>query len=291
MPIIIHNSANEQLNHLTRINAADLLRAFELERSPLRGLLEIISWPATQRLARQVQTFDNLVGSAGLRSAGAWLLGQYIDRFAVSGQANIPRSGPVLLVANHPGLFDTVGLFTAIPRDDLLVIAADRPFLRALPHISRRLITLNEATNDRLRVVRQATRHLRSGGALLTFPAGRIEPDPASMADADATLPEWAENVTAFARLVPALPVVPMIVSGVISQAALDHPFAQLRGPEQRAWLAATTQLLFPWLQPALMQVQIGALLNSDGIKIGPAVVAEAAALINAALPTQRGQP
>ena len=85
------------------------------------------------------------------------------------------------MLANHPGMTDTVALLAALAgRPDLRVIAGDRPFLRALPHVARSLILLPEGGGAHLPVLRAAIAHLQQGGALLTFPAGCIEPDPAT---------------------------------------------------------------------------------------------------------------
>src|SRR4030067_335375 len=60
----------------------------------------------------------------------------------------------------------------------------------------------------------------RNGGFVLTSPAGQIEPDPASMPGAVASLQDWSESIAIFARLVPQAQVVGAIVSGGIWPAA-----------------------------------------------------------------------
>lgn len=247
------------LDELTRINSDDLLKALGLKgvRRP-RRLLELMCRPPARRLARQILTYDALVAAAGLQVAGAWALGQYVGSVAVEGRDAVPRSGPLLIVSNHPGLYDTIALFAAIPRGDLRIVAADRPFLRALPNTSRYLITIDEEGTERIGVIRAATRHLRSGGALLTFPGGRIEPDPAVMPGAIAALERWSSSIAVFARMVADLTIVPAVVSGVLSRAALRHPLAHLRGPEHHQLLAATLQIVFPSLQRSTLRVAFG---------------------------------
>lgn len=57
------------------------------------------------------------------------------------GRELIPAAGPVLAVANHPGVIDALSLMLALEaRHDLKVVALDRPFLRALPGVAARLI-------------------------------------------------------------------------------------------------------------------------------------------------------
>jgi 1-acyl-sn-glycerol-3-phosphate acyltransferase len=273
-------------DELTKINTQDLLTAFGLSRVRRgRGLLELLCQPPARRLARQILMYDSLVASAGLQVGGAWALGQYVRNVEVQGQHLLPRSGSVLIVSNHPGLYDTIALFAAIPRCDLRIVAADRPFLRALAHTSRYLITVAEATKS-IGGTRAAARHLRSGGALLTFPGGRIEPDPAVLPGAAAALDDWSESISMFARLVADLTVVPVVVSGVLSSAALRHPLANLRGHQHRQLLAATLQVVFPSLQRGTVRVSFGSpivpgmLRDGGGADVSTSIIAECRRLI-----------
>ncbi|MDQ3921750.1 MAG: 1-acyl-sn-glycerol-3-phosphate acyltransferase [Actinomycetota bacterium] len=245
---------------LTRVCVDDLLSAFGVGslRRGRRPLELLFRFPA-QRLAHQVATYDRIVGELGLGAGGAWMLERMARSAEVEGQKNIPRQGPLLIVANHPGLTDTVVLFAAIPRSDLCVVAAERPFLDVLPNTSQYLLTMSETSSERFRLLRSATRHLRGGGAILTFPAGRIEPDPAVLPGAIEALEHWSASADLFARLVPRLAVVPAVVSGVLSPAALRNPLTFLRRrPEDRQWLAATLQVMVPALRNVTVRVAFG---------------------------------
>ena len=174
------SGSEELLERLTRLCVDDVISAFGLGGvSHGRAVMESISRIPARRLARQILTYDRIVGESGLGTGGAWALKRLSRNTRIEGQENVPRGGPLLLVSNHPGLADAVALFAATPRDDLRVIAADRPLLEALPNTSRYLLTVTETSAGRSGVVRAAARHLRGGGAVLTFPGGRIEPDPA----------------------------------------------------------------------------------------------------------------
>ncbi len=209
----------ERIEALTRLCVADMLSAFGLNEAR-RGVagrpLELLARIPARRLAREVATYDGIVGEAGLGAGGTWALGRMARRVEVEGRENVPPEGPLLLVANHPGLADALALFATVPRRDLRVVAAERPFLAALPNTSRYLISVSEASPRRFGAVRVATRHLRDGGAILTFPGGKIEPDPAVLPGAVEALERWSESLDLFARLVPGLTVVPAVVSGVI---------------------------------------------------------------------------
>lgn len=252
-----------QITTLTRVCADELLYAFGLggllQRGVARRPLELLSRVSARRLARQVATYDRVVGESGLRAGGAWALERMARRVEVEGRENVPREGPLLIAANHPGLGDSLALFATIPRTDLRVVAAVRPLLDALPNTSRYLLTVAEASPGRFGLVRAATRHLRDGGAVLTFPGGRIEPDPAVLPGAAEALERWSASVGLFARLVPGLTVVPAIVSGVLSPTALRNPLIFLRRKrEDREWLAATLQMMTPMLRNVTTRVAFG---------------------------------
>jgi putative hemolysin len=243
--------------------ADELLSAFGLggllQRGVARRPLELLSRVSAQRLARQVATYDRVVGESGLRAGGTWALERMARRVEVEGKENVPREGPLLIAANHPGLGDSLALFATIPRTDLRVVAAVRPLLDALPNTSRYLLTVAEASPGHFGLVRAAIRHLRDGGVVLTFPGGRIEPDPAVLPGAVEVLERWSASVGLFARLVPGLTVVPAIVSGVLSPTALRNPLIFLRRKrEDREWLAATLQMMTPMLRNVTTRVAFG---------------------------------
>ena len=277
-----------QITTLTRVCADELLSAFGLGGLPQRGVarrpLELLSRVSARRLARQVATYDRVVGESGLRAGGAWALERMARRVEVEGRENVPREGPLLIAANHPGLGDSLALFATIPRTDLRVVAAVRPLLDALPNTSRYLLTVAEASPGRFGLVRAATRHLRDGGAVLTFPGGRIEPDPAVLPGAAEALERWSASVGLFARLVPGLTVVPAIVSGVLSPTALRNPLIFLRRKrEDREWLAATLQMMTPMLRNVTTRVAFGQPVRVEdpsGMVVDRAVQEEARCLI-----------
>jgi putative hemolysin len=250
-------------------------------------VLEALSRIPAWRLARQVLTHDRIVGETGLRAGGAWALGRLSRETRIEGQDNVPREGPLLLVSNHPGLADAVALFAATPREDLRVIAADRPFLDALPNTSRHLLTVSETLKGHLGVARAAARHLRGGGAVLTFPGGRIEPDPAVLPGAVEALDLWSSSVDLFARLTPGLTVVPVVVSGVISPSALRIPLTRLRRRRRdREWLAATLQVLVPALRNVDARVEFGRPIFAEpGAAVSGAVIEETRRLMEAPFP------
>jgi hypothetical protein len=262
---------SERIEVLTRVCVDELLEALGL--SGLGGgrrPLELLSRVPAKRLARQIATYDEIVGESGLAAGGVWALEQMARRVEVEGRENVPPEGPLLLVANHPGLADSLALFATLPRRDVRLVAYEMPFLKPLPNISRHLIYMAEASPGRFGVVRTATRHLKSGGTLLIFPGGEIEPDPAVLPGAIEALGRWSESLELFARLVPGLIVIPAAVSGVLSPIALHNPMVLVRRrPRDREWLASRLQMLMPVLRNVTTRVAYGRPVHAEGVADG----------------------
>jgi hypothetical protein len=244
---------------LFEVNIDDILAALGWEKSPaLRAVVRAAARRPALGFAREMAAFDDQAAASGLGPAARALLSGFARGLTVVGAERIPPRGPVLLLSNHPGMTDTLALFAAIPRADLRILAAERPFLRALPSVSRSLIFIPEERGRRFGAMRRAIGHLRSGGALLTFPAGEIEPDPAVLPGAAAALPRWSESTSAFLRLVPDCAVVPIVVSGVLARGAQRHPLTLLRRKRaDRERLGAMLQVLMHTLRPGVWPVRI----------------------------------
>jgi len=244
---------------LLEVNIDDILLAFGWQNvAALRGLVRRAARQPALRFAREMTTFDEDIEASGIAAAARALLARYVRGVRMCGGDRIPREGPLLLLANHPGMTDTLALFASIPRSDLLVLAAERPFLRALPAASRSLISLPGASERRLAAMRRAVTHLRAGGALLTFPAGEIEPDPAVLPGAVQALTRWSESSTVFLRMVPDCVVVPLVVSGVLARQAQRNPLRFLRRKRiDRERLAAMLQVLVHTLLPSAWRVRV----------------------------------
>lgn len=208
-----------------------------------RALARLFEIPAAA-LARSIVDLDHAVARGSLRDAALRCLRHYgvearLDPGPGAGSpiplasldparsSPVPQTGPVVIVSNHPGLFDALTLFAAIKRvdgNDLAILAARRPLFDALPNLRRQLLAVDTsmATATSLR---QALRHLRAGGALLHFPAGQIEPDPRVTPAGEPLLAPWKPGLDpilmAAARVRPDLRVIPAVISGVISRRAL----------------------------------------------------------------------
>ncbi len=253
---------------LTEATIDALARGFRLpESSPAaRRLLR----PLSRRFARRIGRFDDLVAVDGLAAGARTQIPTFVRSLTTVGRDLIPPSGPVLAVANHPGVIDGLALAVALEgRADLRVLALDRAFLQVMPGLSSRLLLLRPG--DGFEALQRAGEHLRAGGALLTFPAGTIEPDPVVADGAIAALDGWARSADVLARRVPGVRLVPLAIGGVLSATALRTRF--VRGAATRAdreWRATTLQVLSRRYRDADVRILIG-----EPFEPGPAPTGE----------------
>ena len=249
------------LDRLTDTSLDDLFDAAGL-MSLRYTFLQRLLRPSARRFALVAHEFDRLVGEQGLAQGSSWLAHRMAAGTEVSGVEHVPATGPTVILANHPGMTDTVALLASLAsRPDLRVIAQDRPFLRALPNVARHLILVPEHDAGRMRVVRAAMKHLKQGGALLTFPAGEIEPDPVIFGRRKAveSVRRWSDSFTLFARRAPQTRFIPAVISNVISAEALRNVLTLLRRTAHaRQRLAAALQVALPRYQKMVARVAFG---------------------------------
>ena len=236
-----------QMDTLTQINLNDLVSAFGWEKSPfLAAMIRRVFAKPARKFAEQMVGFDHSVGQLNLAQASRHIMQSlYVRDVQVHGREHIPTEGPVLFLANHPGMADTISLFAAINRPDLKTIALHRPFLELLTHTTQQLFFIDDDPSKRMNVVRQVSAHLRSGGSVLTFPAGEIEPDPDVYIGALDALETWTDSAAVFVRFAPQTKIVPTLVSGVIWRKTAQHWIPRLKQTRlEREKLAAALQLL-----------------------------------------------
>ena len=236
-----------QLDTLTQINLDDLVTSFGWQKLPvLAAALRALFFKPARKFAQQMVEFDTLVGQVGLSEASCrFLQRHYIQDLRVHGRENMPTSGPVLVLSNHPGMTDNVSLFAAVNRPDLRIIAIQRPFLESLYNISPKLSYVSDNPSDRMRAVRQVAAHLRAGGVALTCPAGKIEPDPDVYPGAFESLKNWTDSSGVFMRFAPQTQIVPVLISGVIWERTAHYWLTRIkRTRDDRERLAAALQLL-----------------------------------------------
>ena len=172
-------------------------------RPAVRAIVRAAFVAASIPLGRILARFDARIDAFGLATAAKMALADLGATWTREGRPP-PEHGPLLVVANHPGAYDTLTLVAALGRDDVAIVAADRAFLRALPSFARHLAFVPEgpaaAALERMRGMRRALSHLETGGALVHFGAGRIEPDPAFPATQVELLAPWPRGTGMLVR-------------------------------------------------------------------------------------------
>jgi hypothetical protein len=181
---------------IARISAHEMVAALGVRGGPLllRRALALPFYAASRALGQTLSMFDGEIPSQGLPEAAAAALHRFGVALRVSGVEVGP--GPCLVLANHPGAYDALSLMRAVGRRDLLILAADREFLRALSGLSAHLVFVADAPAERARALKRSLSWLRRGGALLHFPAGKIEPDADFALPGAPLLEPWQPGVS-----------------------------------------------------------------------------------------------
>ena len=247
-----------QIELLTRILAREGAEALGWEGGrPGGAAARALLRPAARRLAREFAATDDAFASRALPEAARWVLDHFSATVEVAGLDLVPRSGPMLLVANHPGLTDAVALIAALDRSDVRIVAADYPFLHAMRGLGSRLIFLGSGASQ-LGWIRAVSRDLRQGSVVLLFPAGHLEPDPAVLGIRGALRP-WSASVDIIRRHAPEAQVVPAAVTGVLSERAFAHPLTRVRrAPLDRQRVATLIQMIDLRFRPVTARIAFG---------------------------------
>ena len=215
--------------------------------------------PVANHVAGRFVTYDRAFGD-GIHQGSAWIVENATGGLAVEGRERVPARGPLLVVANHPGLSDAVGLLAALGRDDAWIVTANYPFLRAMRLASQRFLFVSDDRADRLSAFRSIVARLRRGETVIVFPAGGLELDPAlSRTAALASLATWSRSIELLARLARGTVVIPAAVRGAVSRSAYDHPLAKRRRqPKERQRMATLLQLALPAYRANPVSVTFG---------------------------------
>ena len=212
-----------------------------------QDILERLLRPKARGAARHTLEFESLAGLHGnLQAPSRYLVDVMSDSLTVRGVEQIPTRGPVLITCNHPGVFDAMVVFASLLRTDVKVIARPRNLLDVLPNVRRHIIFVPDDPAGGTATLRELLRHLADGGLLVTFPRGRIEPDPLLHPQAAIELvAEWSSSVNLLAKHIAGLTVIPAAVGGMVSTRARASWLARrYRTEADRDWMAATLQFM-----------------------------------------------
>jgi hypothetical protein len=189
--------------------------------------------------------YNRLIRRNSLALASRWLLKKFYRGFLRKGEK--PASGANIFLCHHPGIVDSLILFSSIDRDDLVPVVNDRYFFRALTALGKDFIFVDR---DRpgMEVIKGMLGALKEGKALILYPAGKIETDPALCAPGDQFLGEWSPSPQLLLRLAQkegwSFTVQVVVVQGIFAPRDLLLPWVR-KGENQRA---QETRAIFPIL-------------------------------------------
>jgi 1-acyl-sn-glycerol-3-phosphate acyltransferase len=142
-------------------------------------------------------------------------------RVKVHGARHIPRSGPVILAANHIGLLDGPAL-VALTRRPTFAMVKREAFSGAvgqfLIHVGQ--ISLNRREIDP-QAIRRAVQVLRAGRMLAVFPEGARSGGAVA----------WAKGGAAYLAMVSGAPIVPVAILGTREPGQHKDQVPRLRRP------------------------------------------------------------
>jgi hypothetical protein len=205
----------------------------------------------TRRFARIMANVDAAVAVGGPPAGCQTMLNGLGVQAKAEGVDNIPLTGPAIILANHPGAYDSMAIGSQIPRTDLNVIVAKTRLYQVLPHIHPHMHYASDDRTESMTALRQAINHLKAGGILLQFGSGNIDPDPALYPVDETYFEDWSPSIEIIMRKVPEVQIVPSIASNVLLKRFAQHPLTRLRktGMDRRRlaeFMQVIQQLLFP---------------------------------------------
>ena len=232
-------------------------------RGFLRQSLGWVFTPIAKTFARIAAAVDQATAQGGPPAGCQKMLDLLGVEVQVQGRSNVPVEGPTVILANHPGAYDSMAIGSLLPRRDLKAIVAKTRFYQVLPHIHPELLYASDDQGDKLLVIKRAVEHLKRGGSLLQFGSGLIEPVPATHPVEAEVFEKWSPSIEILLRKVPETQVVPTIASGVLLERFFHHPLVSLRkGLMDKRRLAEfiqiIQQMLFPKTVIAHPQISFG---------------------------------
>jgi len=284
---------DKEMIALSRSLVVELAGSIGLRYSPLANrIIWPLFRPVTDRLAHIGLTFDRNMLQTGFSKAMGFALEDFASSVTARGTEEFPPEGPLLVVSNHPGTYDSLVIASKLQRDDLSFISGDIPFLRMLPHANQHFYCISDEENGRMLATRKAVRHLKSGGSMLLYGFGHIDPDPAVYDGAASYLDRWSPSIDLFLKAAPEARLLLVIVSHVVSSKWRNSILYRLRSdPVDRRRLVEFGQVSFQLLFPHRLMsspcisfappVSVDELLReSESDRVLPAITLRAKALL-----------
>jgi hypothetical protein len=217
----------EKVRHLIM---NEVYRIIGVSESGAAGkFLDLIFRAPSRRFATICTRFETLTAEEGFQAALQWMIEPFVTEIFTHGIENIPPEGPLLLVSNHPGAYDSVAIGSKIARMDMKVIVSDIAFVKQLPATSSHMIYIADDVTTRMNVIRATIEHLKTGGGIIVFPTGLVDPEPAIVPGASLALERWSASVEIMLRKVPDTQLLITTASNVLAKGWLENPFTSLQ--------------------------------------------------------------
>jgi len=258
---------------LAALSVAEIVDAAGMRDAPsaVRRIVEALAQVPSRRLGERLARFDADVGAHGLAVAARSVMRAFGAHVEVVGRA--PASGAVLVITNHPGAYDSLATMAALGRDDVALVASDRAFLRAMPHLSEHLVFVADSRRRggalaRAAGLRAALAWLEADRVLVQYGAGAIEPDIRFAAEGDDALGEWSPGTGLMVERAVKMgaSIVPALVSGVHSGRAKRLPFVRWAERRGITTIAPLLQATVPGFTDVRITVRIGAPLEGAAL-------------------------
>jgi len=210
-----------------------------------RKMIEVMFWIPIKRFSQLGAYFDKMVYQHGFSKAVDISLKLLVNDIKILDDVAVPETGPLLVISNHPGTYDTLCLAAKLPRDDVKIVSSNIPFLKIMKNANDHFLFTSVDNYVRMLVIRNAIRHLEKGGAVIMFPSAHMDPEPAFMPGAMEALDEWSRSIEIFVKKVPETVVQVAVVSRVIIPKYLTHPITRVRkGRRERQRIAEFLQVI-----------------------------------------------
>lgn len=242
----------------------EILYAFSGKRSGwLQALFTPLARVPASHFGGIAAEFYASVNNLGISQAALTALQNFNHTITVRGAEKIPHRGPLLLVSNHPGGLDSIGILSCMPRNDLKALVTDVKFMHLLDYYHRYVLYVDFKATGGMLALRDAIQHLRAGGALLLFAHGDVEPEPECFPDAGDEIARWSPSIEIMLRKVPETVLQILTISGAVQKRFLQNPITHLRKqPARRQKLAEFLQvissILFPKSIPIHLHLTVG---------------------------------
>ena len=225
----------KEKDSLTRILLDDIKTSANLSRRQIiNGIIDFFGYRPVGWLADLLARIDEQLNETSLHETAERAIYPLSDGLIINNQDAVPNSGPLLVTANHSGFTDILGVLACLKRDDVKIVAQQKGFMRILRNVNRHMLTIEPDSTFKLTAIREIIRALNEGMAVVIFPKGQLEPDPAIIPGAIESLDGWSDSIGIFLNKVPETRLLPVLVSGVLTEKAWNSRFAKLGWNQKR---------------------------------------------------------